>query len=469
MTANSIQKSLSRWIALQTLVGLSVVCAGVYGVTRWSFELKQAEEFNRHSLLIRHVLDEARAVPNAVALTHKLDDYFLTHPDIFVDLRAGEVRMYLTQKPVTLTHWVDQTVNLPDTLFDGRPVVLHLTLDTRSDDVLLWRLAWTLVGAVGLGSLLIAMTSSFIVRRGLKPLKLLAAQTAAAGPSKPGARIDASTYAGELQPWIEQFNALLQRVEGAYAQLEAFNADVAHELRTPLANMIAHVEIELSQPRPMNVLRDALISQLEEAHRLSVIVTDMLFLSKADRGAIARRGGVVSLGDQVLAVGEFHEAELEESQLSLRVDGDAELPVDVGLLRRAVSNLLSNAIRYATPRSQIRVVIQRTGQMASIAVVNSGEAIDAAALPKLFERFYRADRARSGSTTHHGLGLSIVSAIARMHGGATFAESGRGETRIGFSVTEVQSAATASVLTSTSATGGNRLRKFAPKKPRSSH
>lgn len=467
MKANSIQRSLSRWIALQSLVGLSVVCAGVYGATRWSFELKQADEFKRHSVLIRHVLDEVNALPSPAALTHKLDDYFLTHPDIYVDLQAGGERIYLTRKPVALTHWAEQSVNLQGSSFDGKPVVLNLTLDTRSDDVLLWRLGWTLVGAVGLGSLLIAMTGSLIVRRGLKPLKMLAEQTAEAGPSKPGARIDASTYASELQPWIEQFNGLLQRVEGAYAQLEAFNADVAHELRTPLANMIAHVEIELSQPRPMHVLRDALISQLEEAYRLSVIVTDMLFLSKADRGAKARRGGVVSLADNVLAVGEFHEAELEETRLSLQVEGDAELPVDVGLLRRAVSNLLSNAIRYATPQSQIHVVIQRDGHMASIAVVNRGEAIATTALPHLFERFYRADRARSGSTNHHGLGLTIVSAIARMHGGSTFAESGYGVTRIGFSVADVQSAntfASAPLLKTRSAAMANQIRKLTRKK-----
>lgn len=434
--ASSIQRSLSRWIALQSLVGLSIVCAGVYGVTRWSFELKQEEEFERHSVLVRHVLNETGTPANPTALRHKLDDYFQTHSDIYIDLRAGDQQIYLSPRPVALTHWTEQSVNLQGASFGGKPIALHFTLDTRSDDVLLWRLAWTLVGAVALGSLLIAITGSLIVRRGLKPLKLLAAQTAEAGPSKPGARIDVSSYAGELQPWINQFNALLQRVEGAYGQLEAFNADVAHELRTPLANMIAQVEIELSQPRPVNALRDALISQLEEAHRLSVIVTDMLFLSKADRGAQARRGSLVSLAEQVLAVGEFHEAELEESQLSLQVDGDAHLPVDVGLLRRAVSNLLSNAIRYAVPKSQVRVVIERAGDMASIIVVNRGDPIDAGALPRLFERFYRADRSRSGSANHHGLGLTIVAAIARMHGGSTFAESGHGMTRIGFSVAD---------------------------------
>ena len=438
MTTNSIQRSLSRWFAIQTLVGLSIACAGVYGATRWSFQLKQAEEFERHSELVRHVVDETRAPPDPNALRHKLDDYFLTHPDINVSLWVGGQQIYQSQRPVSQGHWISRSLSLDGLTFDSKPVELRLTLDSSSDDLLLKRLAWTLIGAVTLGSLVVALTGSLIVRRGLKPLKLLAAQTAAAGPSKPGTRIDATSYASELQPWIGQFNALLERVEGAYGQLEAFNADVAHELRTPLANMIAEVEIELSQTRPLDALRDVLASQLEEAQRLSAIVTDMLFLSKADRGAQARRIGPVSIAEQVSAVGEFHEAELEISQLSLKIDGDAELLVDVGLLRRAVSNLLSNAIQYAKPKSLVCVVIQREENMVNLAVLNRGDAIDTAALPHLFERFYRADRARSGSSSHHGLGLTIVAAIARMHGGSTFAESGRGVTRIGFSIADVE-------------------------------
>ncbi|MBU1357589.1 MAG: heavy metal sensor histidine kinase [Gammaproteobacteria bacterium] len=436
MSASSIQRSLSRWFAIQTLVGLSIACTGIYGVTRWSFQLKQSEEFERHSELVRHVVDETRAPPNLNALRHKLDDYFQTHPDIAVSLWVGSEQVYQSHRVVPQGHWISQSL-VPDSLsFDDKPVRLELTLDSSSDDLLLRRLAWTLIAAAALGSLVVAYTGFLVVRHGLKPLKMLAAQTAAAGPNKPGTRIDSASYSTEIQPWIEQFNALLERVESAYAQLEAFNADVAHELRTPLANMIAQVEIELSQVRAVSTLRDALASQLEEARRLSAIVTDMLFLSKADRGAQARRAGPVSMAEQVAAVGEFHEAELEQSELSLRVDGDAELQVDTGLLRRAVSNLLSNAIRYAEPRSLICAVIQRDGQMVSVTVVNRGDPIHAAALPHLFERFYRADRSRSGSASHHGLGLTIVAAIARMHGGETFAESGGGVTRIGFSLAD---------------------------------
>ena len=434
MNSTSIQRSLSQWFALLTLMGLSIACAGIYSVTQWNFRLKQAEEFERHRELVLRLVDETRIPPNLNALQHKLNDYFQTHTDINLKLWVGEQEVYQSQGPIRVGHWMSQTHSLGELTFNNEPVRVQLALDLSGDELLLQRLAWTLIAAATLGSVIVPMTGFLIVRHGLKPLKLLAAQTAAAGPGKPGTRIDPTSYATELQPWIGQFNALLERVERAYAQLEAFNADVAHELRTPLANMIAQVEIELSQVRTLGALQDALGSQLEEAQRLSTIVTDMLFLSKADQGAVARRTGPVSVAAQVAAVGEFHEAGMELSQLSLLVKGDAELQVDAGLLRRAVSNLLGNAIRYAEPQSVIRTVIAREGKMVSLTVVNQGKPIEAAALPHLFERFYRADRSRSGSSSHHGLGLAIVSAIARMHGGSTFAESARGVTRIGFSV-----------------------------------
>lgn len=431
MKTRSIQTLLSRWFAALTLIGLSIACAAIYAATGWSFQLKQSEQFERYAEIVRHVVDETRSPPNVDALRHKLNDYFMSHPDATVDLWAGGQLIYQSQRPTTQEHLISRSAPLEDLTFADKPVDLRIALNVESDELLLKRLAWTLFGAASLGSLLVALTGAIVVRRGLKPLKLLAAQTAAAGPGQPGKRIDSSLFASELQPWIQQFNSLLERVEEAYAQLEAFNADVAHELRTPLSNMIAQAEVELSHSRSIAALQDALSSQLEEAQRLSSIVTDMLFLSKADRGASARRAGTVRVAEQVAAVADFHEAEVENAQLALRVEGDAELELDAGLLRRALSNLVSNAIRYAEPGSLIRVVIQPEAGGVSITVENRGATIAPEAMPHLFERFYRADRSRSGSSSHHGLGLAIVAAIARMHGGSTFAESAHGVTRIG--------------------------------------
>lgn len=430
----SIQTSLSRWFAIQTLVGLSLVCAGVYAATRWSFQLKQQEEFVRHIEIVQRVVEETLQPLEVVALRHKLDDYFQSHSDAAVSLWVNGQPLYQSNIRPAGGTWESRSTPLRGATVSGSPVELRMSLDIGSDKVLLARLAWTLVGAAALGTLVVSLTGTLLVRRGLSPLKRLARETGAAGPEQPGHRVEPLGYASELRPWIDQFNGLLVRVEAAYAQQEAFNADVAHELRTPLSNMIAQAEIELGRERCEAELRDTLASQLEEVKRLSAIVTDMLFLSRADRGTQARRQGPQSLSEQVRAVAEFQEAALEDAGVSLLVQGEAMLSMDVGLVRRAISNLVSNAKRHAVPGSRIRVVIGREADHVRLSVENAGPTVDPGVLPHLFERFFRADLSRAGSASHHGLGLAIVAAIARMHGGGTFAHSQDGVTCIGLTL-----------------------------------
>lgn len=434
MNASSIQAALSRWFAVQALLGLSLVCAAIYAVTAWSFQLKQASEFERQSELIRHLIEESRSETGRDGLRHKLDDFFLTHSEISLVLRQGSEIVYATTPSRASARWLWMPAD--EQKIQSGDAVMHLRLgiDVQDDARLLARLAWTLLGAVVLGSMLIASTGAMLVRRGLKPLKSLVEQTAATGPAHPGRRIDPSPYASEIAPWVAQFNAVLDRAEQAYQQLEAFNADVAHELRTPLANLIGMVEVELARPRSADELREALLSALEEARRVSTIVTDMLFLTQADRGAVARRLAPVSLAEQVRTVLDFHEATLEVAGLRVHVAGDAQVGIDTGLVRRALSNLLSNASRYATPGSTIAVAIEAQPGSVWVRVANRGQPVAADELPHLFKRFFRAERSRTDSSEHHGLGLAIVAAIARMHGGQTRATSRSGVTEIGFSV-----------------------------------
>jgi two-component system heavy metal sensor histidine kinase CusS len=430
----SIQAALSRWFAAQALVGLSLVCAAIYAVTAWSFQVKQASEFERQSELIKHLIQESRDDPGREGLRHKLDDFFSTHAEISLVLRRGNEIIYSSAPARTSGRWVWMPTQEQPTPSGDAAMHLQLGIDVQEDAKLLARLAWTLVGAVVLGSAVISLTGALLVHRGMQPLKKLVQQTAATGPEHPGRRIDPAPYASEITPWVTQFNAVLDRAEQAYQQLESFNADVAHELRTPLANLIGMVEVELARPRSIEELRDALLSALEEARRVSAIVIDMLFLSKADRGTVARRSAPVSLVDQVRMVLDFHEAMLEDTGLRVHVSGDARIGIDAGLVRRALSNLLSNASRYATPGSTIAVVIDTQPDGVWIKVANRGEPVPADVLPNLFKRFFRAERSRTDSSEHHGLGLAIVAAIARMHGGQTRATSRSGVTEISFSI-----------------------------------
>lgn len=242
---------------------------------------------------------------------------------------------------------------------------------------------------------------------------------------------------------VDQLTAMLERQRRSCAQREAFSANVAHELRTPLATLIAGTELTLREGGLPPAVADRLGGHLEELHRMQDIVGDMLFLSRAYGGQRARRQAVDSLAALAREVADYHDAALDEAGLSLRIEGDGAAEVDAALLKRALSNLIDNATRYATPASALRVGIEPVrGGVIRLWVANLGPVIPAARLPRLFDRFYRAESSRESqavgagpSGEHLGLGLSIVDAIARMHGGAPFARSGDGETRIGFTLT----------------------------------
>jgi two-component system heavy metal sensor histidine kinase CusS len=337
----------------------------------------------------------------------------------------------------------DFTVAAPS--LPGGLVRARYTVDYSGDAELgrNWALVLTVVTLAA--SALAALGARWHVRRQLRPLQDLAAQTRAITPDALDQRLALADPAEELLPWIEQFNALMQRVERAYAQLEGFNADVAHELRTPLAALIGETEVALSRERSAESLRETLASNLEELQRLSALVNDMLFLSHADRGAMARRGDPVSLAALSQQVAEFHEATLEDAGLRLQVEGDAELRVDVPLVKRALSNLIGNATRFAAPGSTVRVVISAAPgavddaaaatRQVQVLVHNEGQGIAPQQLPQLFDRFFRGEASRScPDESHHGLGLAIVAAIARMHAGRTVAESQAGVTRVGFTL-----------------------------------
>ena len=442
MRPGSIQARLSRWLALQAFAGLSLICVAVYSVTSWSFGLKQEQEFSRHKDLVLHLLDEPGTLEDTRVLRHKLNDFFRSHDDVAVELLRGATVLYSSVgifPDRDRDDWAvqEQLLRPSGPAGDAGQVRVRFAIDVRADQILLRRLRWTLLAAVVLGSALIAGVGIILIRRGLDSLRRLALETAKTGPGHVGRRIDAQRYDIELQPWIEQFNELLIRVERAHEQLVFFNADVAHELRTPLANLISEAEVVLAKPRDSAEIHGALLSSLEEARRLSAVITDMLFLSQADRGALARRSDTVELADQVQMVLEYHEDTLEASALSTRIVGAAQAHLDAPLIRRATSNLVANAIRFANVGSTIEVRIEQEGGGAIwILVANQGAPIHPNDLPRLFERFFRTERSRAGSKEHHGLGLAIVSAVARMHDGRTVASSDGSGTVIGFLIAQ---------------------------------
>jgi two-component system heavy metal sensor histidine kinase CusS len=434
----SLGRWLSWWLAGQTFVGLGVVCVVVYVVTTYSLSVRQGDELNQQEEVVRHLIGEATRGGDLTSLKHKLDDFFVGHRDLRLTLQtASEAPLYASapakQENAADGRW--SRFEMPSPLVAGGLLRAELKMDTAADGQVLTWLAWTLFACAVAGALVVSACGFWLVRRAMAPVRELALQTRQLGATRLSHRLDGSAQAEELQPLVQQFNALLGRLEQAYEQMEGFNADVAHELRTPLATLIGECELALNEGADLARSHEVLGSNLEELHRLAQVVNTMLFLSQAARGAVARRVPVPSLAALAAEVVEFHDAPLQEAGVDVLVIGDAAGNFDAPLLRQALSNLLANATRFANCGSTIDIKITaESGGMVNVSVSNLGPEIDTAHLPRLFDRFYRADPAREHGTANHGLGLSIVAAIARMHSGQTHACSENGRTSIGFDV-----------------------------------
>jgi len=436
----SITRHLSWCLALITFVGLGVASTIIYSATRMRLERAQQETLDDKRKVLAEFVRLA-CLKGEGELQHKLTLFEPVRGGTRLELTRGDGSLMFRDQSIRgFTHQRTAAFIVEAPAIAGGSVAGVLSLDVAHDEHMLAGLAVTLLVTTLVGSGLTGLAMGVLVRRSLRPLAALAGQTRQISPQRLDQRLTLPRPAQELLPLIDQFNGLMGRLEAAYAQLEGFNADVAHELRTPLATLVGQTELALSRDRSADDLRETLVSNLEEMQRMSAMVNDMLFLSHADRGAVARRGAPVSLAGLAQQVVEFHEAPLEEAGLQLRVEGDATVPVDEPLFKRALSNLVGNATRFAAHGSTVLVRIAPeapgpAGSEVRVEVQNEGQAITEQQLPRLFDRFFRGDASRCcPDEQHHGLGLAIVAAIARMHAGRPLAESAAGVTRVGFTL-----------------------------------
>lgn len=435
--STSIVGRLCRQLIWQTLIGMGLVCGGIYAATSMFVKAEQREQLAGKALLMRELMYAANKKAGLDEVVNKLAFFAPRRPGTFLEVwRADGTRLYRDGPeqgtPTDTWRSIDFEVQLAP---GGETLRAHMAEDCTTHARMLTGLGVTLLFATLAGAALVGFGTTWRVRRGLQPLQTLARQTQMITPDRLDERLILAEPVEELQPWIDQFNRLMERLQRAYVQLESFNADVAHELRTPLANVMGHTEVALSRERSPEALRETLVSNLEEMQRLAALVNDMLFLSQADRGAVARRGRAASLATLAQQVVDFHEAPLEDAGLSVTIEGGVVAAVDEPLFKRAVSNLLGNAIRFAEPGSRIVIrIAAEAAEQVRVEVQNDGPAIAPQHLPRLFDRFFRIDSARPDSQSHHGLGLAIVAAIARMHAGRPLAESDAGGTRVGFTL-----------------------------------
>ena len=199
--------------------------------------------------------------------------------------------------------------------------------------------------------LLVMLLGYWIARVGLRPLDRLSHEARSLQPKTLSQRLPLGELPVELRELAATFNGALGRLEGAWQRLEAFNADVAHELRTPLANLIGGTQVALARPRGAADLQETLQSNLEELERLRSIINDMLFLARADQGEAATSLTRARVADEVKKTIDFFEVVLDETHVSVTIEGDVDAlaTLETALFRRAMSNLLQNAIEHSRP------------------------------------------------------------------------------------------------------------------------
>jgi two-component system heavy metal sensor histidine kinase CusS len=262
------------------------------------------------------------------------------------------------------------------------------------------------------------MLGWFVARRGLSPLQAIKQRAAAITAKNLHFRLPSEAIPRELAELTETLNSMLSRLEESFQRLSDFSSDLAHELRTPVSNLLIQTQVTLSKARSADDYRDILASNAEEFERLSRMISDMLFLAKADNNQVIPSLEPVDLAAEVRGLLDYYEILAEEKRLNLSMSGNGFVNGDRLMLRRAISNLLSNAIRHTPEDGDIAIRIHDGDQgQVSLSIENSGPAIPPEHLERIFDRFYRADSARNRTTEGAGLGLAITRSILRTHGG----------------------------------------------------
>jgi len=278
------------------------------------------------------------------------------------------------------------------------------------------------------GALVAFMLAFFVTGRGLLGLDHLTRTVQEITTTSLDVRLDSKALPKELRELADAFNQMLARMEDSFSRLKQFSDDMAHELRTPLTRLRLQTEVILSGKLDESEWRDVLASNLEVLQQMSAMIDSMLFLARADSSQVKIELDRLDVMGEVRKIMEYYEALAEEKQINLSLEGAAALRANELMFGRLMNNLIANALRYTPSGGTVSVAADTlsTGEV-SVVVKDNGTGMDPKHLPKLFNRFYRVDVARSTAHPGTGLGLAIVKSIMDLHLGKVFIDSVPGE------------------------------------------
>jgi len=312
-----------------------------------------------------------------------------------------------------------QEGNIPN---NTRPTAsVTVARNTEELEKTLLQIRWLTGGLCGLGVLLSGLVLLVVTNRAVRPVRALARRIETLDEKGLSAELDASRLPAELAPIAEKLNGFLRRLQGAFARERAFTADVAHELRTPLAGLLATLEVCASRPRESTEYEAAIAKCLHMLRQMERLVERLLLLARAENGQLHIRTGAVDL----MEVMEESLAAIEPGAVARGIrfvrgwEAGQEWPAmaDRELLRIVLGNLLDNAAHYAEAGSAVELHVTGVGSQVAAEVISRGHGLTEEDLPRLFERFWRKDAARSSTGLHAGLGLSLAQRLMRAQHG----------------------------------------------------
>jgi two-component system, OmpR family, heavy metal sensor histidine kinase CusS len=455
-SSHRLQFSLALRIALASglfglVVAIGAIAVGVWTLSQQLDERAAIELQGRRDLLV-HLLSTVPSLRSLPESGNRLQELFLAHRDVHLALTDPHTGQVLASTSAAATNSVQvmgRGSTVADTIHswftanhtrfsgihgaafvaDGDTVHFYLSTDRRQDATLLAGFINATLFGLPLLLLVVATGAGLIARTGLSPLRRFIRLAASIGARSLNQRVSTAGLPRELADLATEFNAMLGRIDEGYRQLQDFSGDLAHEMRTPVATLLGRTQVALSQERSAADLRSVLEGNVEELERLSRLISDMLFIARADHGAMPMQAEPVDLAREAQRVADYLSLVAEERQLRLEVNGTAAaIGGDRLLIQRAITNLLSNAIRHAAVASTVTIDIASHDGHSQLAVTNQGDVIPPANLERIFDRFYRVDASRSRDEGGSGLGLAIVRSIASAHGGSVAVRSDQGVT-----------------------------------------
>jgi len=334
-------------------------------------------------------------------------------------------RVLNPQKQQLLVETTNITFDVKIQTSDKR--VFLLITNVTQDEILLVQYQEMLGIVLLIGVCFSTLAGFWVTKKGLRPLNKITQAIQTINIHHLHETISSEKWPKELSLLVAAFGEMLNRLDDSFARLSQFSADLAHELRTPINNLMGETEVALTRQRTPSEYQQILESNMEELNRINRMIDELLFLSRAESPETKINCELLAFENELKIIHTFYEGLAADKNIEIRVEGCAQIYADPLLLQRVLNNLIANAINYTHSGGQINLLVKEGAHYTEIQVCDNGLGIDAKELPKIFDRFFRADKARVKNTQGSGLGLSIVKSIMELHKGTVSIKSKMGQ------------------------------------------